>query len=370
MSSSNILSIVPQDLGPELQHTPKNAGVLRALDHSEARERSAEPGDAFQRLRHQLSLLNLLLDQLPDPVFIYDAQGRQLYINAAGEKILGLSRADWMEKSWEEIGLPPGVAATLHSWSQPIFSTQSSLMMEQALPTVDGIRTFECLMNPIQGFGSKQLAVACLRDITDRKRMEQEAKSTLLRESQARRQAERACRRSNKLLLVTAALSEALSASEVVEVILGQAITALDAHGGVIAMIDESGSFLELVGSIGAASPVTPPRHHLAIDAPFPLSQCMRTREPVWIESEFALFTEFPDFAPLIEQTNFRALAAIPLVVEGNAIGAMSLRFKENREFAQEERNFILTLAGQCAQALERARCYEKEKCRRSEAHT
>lgn len=366
MTTSTSLVIVPQDLHSDTFQAPKHLSLLKALGGAADEDPSIESSGVFNRLKSQLEMLDRLMDQVPDPIFVYDAQSRHAYVNAAGEKILGLTQDDWKGKTWEEMGLPTSVGSSMRSWSQPVFSTHSSLMMEQTLPTVDGMRTFECLLNPLQANCGNALAVSCLRDITDRKRVEDEAKSALLRESQARRQAERAWRRSNKLLLVTTALSEAKTASEVIEVILGQAITALDGQAGGVVKLNAQGTHLEHLGSVGYSSAVIQLHQRVSLDTAFPLPQAVRTQVPVWIESEYDLVSEFPEYAALISKSETRAMAAIPMIVEGYPIGAMSLRFKENRVFMQDERNFILTLAGQCAQALERVRCYEKEKARRN----
>jgi len=51
----------------------------------------------------------------------------------------------------------------------------------------------------------------------------------------------------------------------------------------------------------------------------------------------------------------------VPLVSHGRPIGAMALSFVESRELEQEERALVVTLAEQCAQALERARLHQRE---------
>src|SRR3954451_14593684 len=60
-----------------------------------------------------------------------------------------------------------------------------------------------------------------------------------------------------------------------------------------------------------------------------------------------------------------RAVAGLPLKVEGRSIGALSLAFPTDRSFDADERRFMATVADLCAQALERARLYEA--VRRSE---
>jgi hypothetical protein len=84
-----------------------------------------------------------------------------------------------------------------------------------------------------------------------------------------------------------------------------------------------------------------------------------------WIESDEALFATFTDATrfPYIKNAT-RAL--IPLSAEGKTVGGMSLHFAGQRRLGQGERSFILAVAGQAAQALERARLYEEaEKARR-----
>ena len=57
-----------------------------------------------------------------------------------------------------------------------------------------------------------------------------------------------------------------------------------------------------------------------------------------------------------------RPTAAVPLLVGQRAIGSLSLSFGRDRVFGPDERSFLITLARQCAQALDRARLYEAER--------
>jgi signal transduction histidine kinase len=53
------------------------------------------------------------------------------------------------------------------------------------------------------------------------------------------------------------------------------------------------------------------------------------------------------------------ALAVVPLSIEGRILGALALRFAEPRAFAEEDRDILLAMASQAAQAIERARLYD-----------
>jgi signal transduction histidine kinase len=60
--------------------------------------------------------------------------------------------------------------------------------------------------------------------------------------------------------------------------------------------------------------------------------------------------------------------AAIPLLQDDRALGALALGFSERREFAPEDRALIEAVAQQCAQALDRARLFDSEHAARARA--
>ncbi len=123
------------------------------------------------------------------------------------------------------------------------------------------------------------------------------------------------------------------------------------------------------------------PRHHrrlpaevvegwkrFTLETPVPLADAARERLPVLVES-FANYSErYPMLGPLASVTGSRALVALPLIVKGRTIGAIGLSFPAVQTFTEDDRAFMLALAQQCAQALERARLYETEQRLRAEA--
>src|SRR6185295_11819431 len=66
--------------------------------------------------------------------------------------------------------------------------------------------------------------------------------------------------------------------------------------------------------------------------------------------------------------TGHISVAAIPLNVNGRAIGVLGLSFAAFRSYSADDQTFLLTLARQSALALERARLYEAEQAARLEA--
>ena len=106
----------------------------------------------------------------------------------------------------------------------------------------------------------------------------------------------------------------------------------------------------------------------MILDQKVPLADAIRTEKPIFISS-FAEFTdEYPFLGPLASVTKSNALVALPLIVKNKTIGGIGLSFFEIQEFGNDDRIFLLALAQQCAQALERAKLYENEYRLRTEA--
>jgi PAS domain S-box-containing protein len=89
--------------------------------------------------------------------------------------------------------------------------------------------------------------------------------------------------------------------------------------------------------------------------------------EPVWLESLAALREHYPamDSVPLSHQ---RAWASLPLEVEERVLGVLTLGFERERGFAEEDKDFAYLVSQQCAQALERAHLYARERELREQA--
>jgi GAF domain-containing protein/CheY-like chemotaxis protein len=96
----------------------------------------------------------------------------------------------------------------------------------------------------------------------------------------------------------------------------------------------------------------------------------IRERQPVAIldliaDSRIALA---PDVRDRIEQNPFRAVLAVPLTVQNEVIGALSLRDRAGRVFTCEEIALALAVADQAAVALENARLYAEATRRQRQA--
>lgn len=187
---------------------------------------------------------------------------------------------------------------------------------------------------------------------------------------QAKQAAEQAVSRVLRLQTVTAALSEALTPQQVADVVVNQGIAALDATAGSVVLPDQGGIDLKVVQAIGYPHAIINTWVSFPVTATVPLADAFRTGEPIFISNPEALIAQYPHLAHAINMTGNCAQAAIPLMVEGKAIGALGLSFVNPQAFNQEVRDFIWTLGQQCAQAIARAQLYAAEQTARDEAET
>jgi PAS domain S-box-containing protein len=225
-------------------------------------------------------------------------------------------------------------------------------------------RHLPVLLNSIQkrdASGAPLLNRTTIFNASDRREYEREL---LL----ARNRAEQATERITRLQAVSVALAEALTPAQVADVIVHQGAAALQAQAGIVASVTDDNAGLELVQAIGYPADVLVHWQRLSLDTRLPLTDAARSGEPILLESLEALADRYPDLAAMSERTGHSSAAALPLSVNGQVIGVLGLSFTAFRSFSADDRTFLLTLARQCALALERARLYEAERAARSEA--
>jgi len=189
------------------------------------------------------------------------------------------------------------------------------------------------------------------------------------RERQAREQAERMLERlreqesrTARLQEVTAALSQAISTSQVAHVVVEKAVRALGAAGGSLGLLSDDGQWFDMLEATGYAEEETRDWKHFPANAPVMYRDVVRTGEPVFHESLESVLADYPHFRGHPEVEDYGAFVCLPLTVEGRVIGVIGLSFRRRHPFPADERAWMTVMAGQCAQALERGRLYDAER--------
>jgi signal transduction histidine kinase/CheY-like chemotaxis protein len=176
----------------------------------------------------------------------------------------------------------------------------------------------------------------------------------------SRRRAERTAARTARLHALNASLAPALSSGEVAAIVIRHAMQSLQARAGAVVLAAPNGQPTTAVRS---------PAHPGDPDDPGgPLAESLRSGQPLFVESAAEWRTRFPGAAA--RGLRHGSVVAVPFVAQGRPAGGLELEFEHDRRLGPEDRNFIVTLAGQGAQALERARLYEAEHAARRHAES
>ncbi len=161
-----------------------------------------------------------------------------------------------------------------------------------------------------------------------------------------------------RLQHVTAALCDAASPEEVNRVILQQGLEALQAAAGAVALLSGDGQHVELVGSRGYPEDVIESFRLQPLGAPTPICRAIVRGEPIYLESLQTLQSAFPSISHIHVVGGARV--ALPFSTTTGLRGCLALSFAQWRTFERPDRDFMLTLARQCGQALDRAQLYSK----------
>jgi anti-anti-sigma factor len=188
-------------------------------------------------------------------------------------------------------------------------------------------------------------------------------------ERRARGDAERAVARAGNLQTLTAALSEALTVPDVARICAGRGAAAVQARASIVSLLDATGEWLGIVAYTDYRPEDISPWLRCRVNSLVPLADCIRSGQPIFLETPDAIIAAYPDFTREdLRRFGDWAWISLPLVVSDRAIGTLFLAFAQEHPLSPEDRRLALTIVQQCAQALDRARLYEAERTAREEA--
>ncbi|MDC3957531.1 ATP-binding protein [Polyangium jinanense] len=197
-----------------------------------------------------------------------------------------------------------------------------------------------------------------------------DARSSVLREESrapARSDETHACgarRRLACLEEITIALLTATGEDAVAKVILELGAAALGASAALVAMVEDDALVILDVRGMPEETLAQWRRHPL--DVSTPLATAVRTRAPVFIETEAEWSAAFPDAVRAMIGPRGPRIA-LPLIVGDRVLGGIGFCFPASVRFTEDDRALAVTLGRQCALALDRARLFDAERKTRAE---
>jgi Stage II sporulation protein E (SpoIIE)/GAF domain len=171
---------------------------------------------------------------------------------------------------------------------------------------------------------------------------------------------QRVMERASRLQRVTAALARAQTPQDVADVVITEGVDALDASGGSLLVPADDGEHLSVPGAVGYGEDFVDQLRAELLDAELPAATALRTGESVWLESRLERDARFPALLGFEPRTI--AMCAVPLEAGGRRLGALRFSFNTPRLFDDDERSFVMALAAQTAQTLDRSEIYMAER--------
>jgi serine phosphatase RsbU (regulator of sigma subunit)/anti-sigma regulatory factor (Ser/Thr protein kinase) len=167
--------------------------------------------------------------------------------------------------------------------------------------------------------------------------------------------------RSERLQGLTAALSNALTRADVASVVVEEVAAAVGAEGAALVGISgERGSPMPLA-SRGYADEEALPWLEVSPDGGTPASRAVRRRSSSFFATPEDLASEFPALATDVDRSSHASFLFVPLVAGRQVNALLALSWETPYVLMSEDRRFVESLAGQAADALDRATSFETE---------
>ena len=176
-------------------------------------------------------------------------------------------------------------------------------------------------------------------------------------ESRARERAEETARYATSLYSLGMRLAGALTLQDVAATVMREAIAQHGAAAAAVGLIDEQHREVELLVDDGYPPAALDILRRFSLDAPIPAAAAARTSSPVLVGTLAERSQRFPRLPKALGAGSV-AIACLPLRVADRTFGVLILRYTGERAFGSDERRFLLTLADDCSQALDRARLH------------
>ncbi|MEW6422838.1 MAG: PAS domain S-box protein [Deinococcota bacterium] len=156
------------------------------------------------------------------------------------------------------------------------------------------------------------------------------------------------------------------SLTDVIQLILHEALPVLGAAAGCVALLDAEGTYLSVHGSVGYPPEVSGPWRQVPLAAPLPMTDAVRECRAVFLTEE-----EWDEQYPHLRRVRLPGLgsaAALPLLGQDGPSGVLNLNFPDGQAFSASEQQFMQRVASLCAHAIGRL-CQHDQLARRDESY-
>jgi PAS domain S-box-containing protein len=307
-------------------------------------------------LRRSEEQLKLITDAVPVLVAYIGCDQRYAFVSASYERWFGKPRSQLAGKHLEEV-LGTAAYQTVRPHIEKALAGETVSYQAELPYASGGVRFVEATYVPqIAQDGSVPGLVAFVADATERKHLERFRTA--------------AAERAERLLKITAALADAVTAEQVFEAVVDQVAHVIDASSVGLWLADEEGRAATLVRALGYVASSRREFETLPLESSrgIPIVDSIRSGQAIWIASPAELLNRYPHLAANVTPGRSYRVCCLPLIAHGRTLGALGITIEEAREAGAEERDFLLLVARYAGQALERLRLLDAERRSRAEA--
>ncbi len=160
---------------------------------------------------------------------------------------------------------------------------------------------------------------------------------------------------------ITSLLSYASTKEKVGEIMVKEGFNMIDAQVGEVVIFDEKTNTYDVITQIGYPKKLvdTWPTTYRAKDT-YLTNVVIQKKQPLFITNVHSIDKKFKTLNEIIHATGLSSLSFLPLKVKEKVFGSINFYFRTPQNFTDFDKQVILMLAGQCAQALDRVISREK----------
>ncbi len=317
-----------------------------------------ERRQAQRALEESHQQLQLITDALPVLVALIDSDLRYQFASAGYERWFHQPRHAMLGKHLEEV-LGSAAYRAIQPYAERALAGEAVTYEAEVPYRAGGPRCIHASYLPQRDAeGAVTGFVALVADVTEKKSFERFRAVA----------AERAAR----LLKITAAIAEAVSAEEVFEALVERVAEALGASSAALWLVDEERQVARLKRARGYSAHAQQrlAQIPLGLSPSTPAIDCIRSGEPIWISSQAELFERYPHLAALATPGSTYRIACLPLITARNSFGTLAVTVEQLEAEEAEDREFLLLVSRYASQAIVRLRLLEAEHASREAADT
>lgn len=178
-----------------------------------------------------------------------------------------------------------------------------------------------------------------------------------------RAEAELAAERLARLQALTARLGGARTVVEVASVVCDHAAAGVGAQGVTFMRVVDDGESFEIVRQLGLPAGVADEFRRFPVDASLPAGDALRTGSLIVLDGQDDRDARYPALRdqPMVHEGH----VMVPMHYDDRPVGVIAFGFRRVRGMSDDDRRFLLAVASQAAQALDRARVDDTERLAR-----